>query len=239
MLSLAAHAARKITHRKLKGAAQIRAKRKSVSEVIALRRCDRVRAERVSDNAFASQTKLRLDAHWTVPVTTIKGSGKRTLVLAEKGRAAAVGRARQIEGTVLAADVFGTGESWVPTHYQMTLSVTGERPLGILVGQILDVAKWAARSGTVHLDATGPVVSFAALCAAALRPKLFASLYVDGLLDSLKRLIDLPVAYNDHVPLFTFGLLKVTDVPQLIKMTEGLPIEWKNRGPVYSAGEVR
>jgi hypothetical protein len=91
---------------------------------------------------------------------------------------------------VVAADLFGTGESWFPLHYQMTLGVPGERPLGILVGQILDVAKWPARSGTVHLDATGAVVSFAALCAAAIEPKQFASLCV-GEIEQLRTWRDL------------------------------------------------
>lgn len=39
----------------------------------------------------------------------------------------------------------------------------------------------------------------------------------------------------DAVPLFCFGLLEVIDVPQLIDLCEGLPIEWRNRGPVYTA----
>jgi hypothetical protein len=55
--------------------------------------------------------------------------------------------------------------------------------------------------------------------------------------DSLKRLIDLPVGYNDCVQLFCFGLLKVVDVPVLIRMTEGLDIDWKDQGPVYSSKE--
>ena len=92
------------------------------------------------------------------------------------------------------------------------------------------------RTRVQPLDATGPVVSFASLCAAAIEPGLFRSLYVNGLHDSLKRLIDLPVSYSDCVPLFCFGLLKTVDVPQLIDLTEGLAIEWLNRGPVYSAG---
>ena len=53
----------------------------------------------------------------------------------------------------------------------MSLSLTGERPLGVMVGQILDVAQWAGKR--VGLHATGQVSSFAALTAAALRPKHF------------------------------------------------------------------
>ena len=239
MISLAAAQAAKITHRPLKSKSQIQSKRKELSGIIALRRCERLKAERVRTNGSITESILRLDKAWSVPVSEVGGNGGHTLMLADGGRKSMARRIAQRDETVLAADVYGTGESWCPPNLHMTLSVTGERPLGILVGQILDVATWAARSGNVHLDATGPVVSFASLCAAALHPGVFSSLYVNGLHDSLKRLIDLPVSYSDCVPLFCFGLLKTVDVPQLIDMTEGLPIEWLNRGPVYSAGSAK
>ena len=234
-LSLAAESARKIKHPTQLTSKQIQSKRRELANTLKLRRSGKIRAERVRGNGWCKQSRLRLDGDWTVPVTEFSGKGRRTLVLADGGRRASAGRIGELDGSLVTADVYGTGESTFPAQWQMVLSATGERPLGILVGQILDVAKWASRSGTVRLDARGPVVSFACLCAAALEPKRFASLRLDGMFDSLKRLIDLPVAYNDYVQLFCFGLLKTVDVPVLIGMTEGLAIEWMNQGPVYSA----
>jgi len=75
-------------------------------------------------------------------------------------------------------------------------------------------------------------VSFASLCAAALQPGLLTGLYLDGLYDSLKRLIELPIEYDSAVPLFCFGLLRQFDLPELLAMTEGLPTERPGHGPV-------
>ncbi len=234
MLSLASSTARKIQRSPVRTDRAIRLKRKEISDVIRLRRAKRVRAETVRSGGGVKQVRLHQDKNWTIPITEFAGGGGRSLVLADGGRKASVNRVRTQLGAVVAADVFGTGESWTPHHYQMTLSVTGERPLGVLVGQVLDVARWAGRSEKLHLDATGPVVSFAALCAAALEPDRFKSIFVDGLNDSLRRLIDHPANYNDCVSLFCFGLLKIVDVPDLIDMLDSVPMEWRNRGPVYS-----
>lgn len=238
MQSLALDEARTITHGPVRNAKAIRAKRKEIAETIRVRRAKRVRAERAGEKGDLRQLRLKLDDAWTVPVTQRGGRGIPTLVIAHGGRAGSFTPATRVEGPWLAADVYGTGESWCPANYHMSLGVTGERPLGIMVGQILDLAAWAGKSKGVHLDATGNVVSVAALCAAALEPALFASLRVNSSVDSLRRAIDLPLSYHDHAPLFCFGLLKTTDIPQLIDLAEGTPIEWVNRGPVYSAKEA-
>jgi hypothetical protein len=236
LLSLAQNAANRIALKPLRGKTQIHARRRELSETIVLRR-NRPKDQKARPRGDLIQHRLGLGSDWTVPISEIPGRGRTSLILADGGRPSMTPRIAALAqtGRLMAADVYGTGESWIPSNLDMTLSVTGERPLGILVGQIMDVAAWAGSSRPVHLDATGPVVSFAALCAAALDPSLFSSLYVNGLHDSLRRLIDTPIAYNDAVPLFCFGLLKVVDVPQLVDMTEGLPIEWLNRGPVYSS----
>ena len=91
----------------------------------------------------------------------------------------------------------------------------------------------------MRLSATGVVTGFAALCAVALEPNRFSHLYLDGMYDSLKRLIDLPINYKYIVPLFCFGLLKVADVPDLLLMTENVEIEWRNQGPVKPVKAAR
>jgi hypothetical protein len=198
-----------------------------------------------------------MDDAWTLPVTVFFGEGSGTgcssggradakglgngdvqVLLSDGGREvlAQFSKAQIAQGrTVAAADVFGTGECRYPPQYQMLLAAVGERPLGVLTGQVLGILQWAAsgqKDGKVGLSATGPVVSFASLCAAALTPGLLTGLYLDGLYDSLKRLIDLPVEYESAVPLFCFGLLREFDVPELLAMTEGLPIELPGHGPV-------
>jgi hypothetical protein len=141
----------------------------------------------------------------------------------------------------MVADVFGTGELKCPPKLYMTVPMVGERPLGIVVGQIIALAQWAGgarRTSPVRVSAKGTVISFAVLCAAALEPELFAHLHLDGMKDSLKRLIDVPVKYEDAVPLFCFGLLREIDVPELFALCEGLEIEWEGHGPVFPVGRI-
>jgi len=216
-----------------------------------------VRDEVVQEDKRSAQHLLHMDHVWTLPVTVFfaegsadspspgrkldssgLGNGDVRILLSDGGRGslAQLSKAHIDQGRAVAAvDVFGTGECRYPAQYQMLLGAVGERPLGVLTGQVLGVLEWAARArkeSKVGLSATGPVVSFASLCAAALKPGLLNGLYLDGLYDSLKRLIELPIEYDSAVPLFCFGLLKEFDVPELMAMTEGLPIERPGHGPV-------
>ena len=172
MLSLAQDTADKIAHRPIR-TKKIVHTRKQVAEVIALRR-HRVRATRVAGSAHTEHLKLRLNQDWTVPVTRFRGRGTPSLVIGDGGRRGSgqlVAKLCADGRPVVAVDIYGTGESRYPGGLQMSLSLTGERPLGVMVGQILDVAQWAGKR--VGLHATGQVSSFAALTAAALRPKHF------------------------------------------------------------------
>ena len=137
-------------------------------------------------------------------------------------------------GRLVAADIFGTGESSYPAPYQMLVSTVGERPLGILVGQILSLLQWGSggEDGSLAISASGQTTSFAALCAAAIQPEGISGLWLDGLPDSLRRLIEIPVDYQRAVPLFCFGLLREFDVPQILEMTSEIPIERPGHGPV-------
>ena len=233
-LSLAQSEADRIHHPPITSSSMART-RKAIAEAIVLRR-NRVRAEHVASSTAAEQIRLKLGSDWTVPVTRIAGRGRPALVFADGGRMRAGPQVNTLLAAgrpVIVADIYGTGESVSPANLHMTLSVTGERPLGVMVGQIMDVVAWAGGRG-VDVYASGVCSSFATLCAAALDPTRFSSLHVNGLVDSLRRLIDTPYSYLDAVPLFCFGLLRVVDVPQLIDLCEGLPIAWLNRGPVYS-----
>ena len=198
----------------------------------------KVSQETVSNNGNLLQHKLRLSKDWTVPVTEVQGDKDLIVVIGDGGRKGQIQRVTDFSESghrVICADVFGTGESDTPARMQMVLASVGERSLGILVGQILGLARWAGKRRGIQLHATGPVTAFAALCAAAIDPKRFTGLHLDGLYDSLKRLIDLPVPYDSAVPLFCFGLLEVVDVPELFVLTEGLPISISGRGPIQPA----
>jgi dienelactone hydrolase len=195
--------------------------------------------------------RLNLNDTWTLPVVTFspggekrRGTGGVQILLADGGRGAQIGaveRHLDTGRTVMVADVFGTGELKCPPKLYMTVPMVGERPLGIVVGQIIALAQWAGgarRTSPVRVSAKGTVISFAVLCAAALEPELFAHLHLDGMKDSLKRLIDVPVKYEDAVPLFCFGLLREIDVPELFALCEGLEIEWEGHGPVFPVGRI-
>lgn len=216
----------------------IRKARFRLKSVIHFSRFD-IRNEEVSKRGIVREHRLHLGKFWTVPVTAFEGTGEAHLLLSDGGRSSLkndVMRSISLGSSVLAADLYGAGESQVPSRLQMPLSAVGNRPLGILVGQILALTRWAAlnhRSQNLRVSGIGPVISFAVLCAAALEPRQFSHLYLQGMYDSLKRLIDLAIPYDSAVPLFCFGLLKEVDVPELLAMTEGLSIEWEGRGPVH------
>lgn len=189
----------------------------------------------VSTGSGIQQHRLDLGKTWTLPVTEFDGENETVLMLSDGGRQSRIGHVDPLlkQGhRVVIADVFGTGESKTPAGMQMVLAGAGERPLGVLVGQILALARWAGGRKRMRINVNGMVTSFAVLCAAALEPKRFSHLYVNGALDSLTRLIDFPVPYTDAVPLFCFGILKVVDVPELLALTEGLDIEMVGRGPI-------
>ncbi len=249
--SLAERASRELPRLKVPGDAAelpgwIEKARKTLADIIHLHAFN-VRYESAGDDGVGRQHRLYMDDIWTVAVTEIaprQEAGKITsddalsIVLSDGGRPSTAGivKAEARRGrAAMAADVFGTGERRYPSQYQMVLAATGERPLGILAGQILAIEEWAAslRSASrVRLHAMGLVTSFACLCAAALRPDRLSHLYLDGLHDSLKRLIQLPVEYDSAVPLLCFGLLEELDVPQLLAMTENVPVERPGRGPI-------
>jgi len=209
-------------------------RRKKLQDVLQLQSF-RVEDEIVSTRGPLVQHRVHLGKKWTLPVTEFSGAGDSVIVFSDGGRQS---RTTQINPWidqghhVWAADVFGTGESKTPAGMQMVLAGAGQRPLGVLVGQVLALSSWSGGRKRVRVSANGMLTSFAVLCAAALEPKRFSHLYLNGALDSLNRLVDLPVSYNDAVPLFCFGLLKVVDVPVLIAMTQGLHIEMPGRGPI-------
>jgi len=208
-----------------------REKLKSVMQVSSYR----VKDDVVSGRGSIVQHRVRLSHTWTLPVTEFLGDGDTVLMFADGGRSARVAQVEALIQTghrVLVADVFGTGESKTPAGMQMVLAGAGERPLGVLVGQVLALSRWAGGRKGIRVLANGMLTSFAVLCAAALEPKRFSHLQLNGALNQLKQLIDFPISYTDVPALFCFGLATVVDVPDLLAMTDGLDIEMMGRGPI-------
>jgi len=176
---------------------------------------------------------------WSVAVTEAAPRRGRDLsvVIGDAGRAGLAGPVQQATARgqrVVAADLFGSGEAAVGAQHHMIAASTGERPLGVLVAQLLALLDWAADShGRLpHLEAHGPVSATAALIATALKPRAAAGLTTSGALDSLGRLIDWPVPYASAAPLFCFGLLAEFDVPDFLALSSPLPVSEANRGPL-------
>jgi len=251
LLSIALEASRGLGRQKIPAPGPdrttwIQEARKRLADVIKLRRYT-VHDTPLSQTDFVEQHILRLSEDWELPATVLNAADEPTqtyLLLSDQGRPSVAPAAfEHIEGgqEVVAVDVFGTGELAFPPQYQMLVSTVGERPLGILTGQILSLVDWlsSTRDGRVWLVSSGCVVSFASLCAAALQPTGLSGIRLGGMYDSLRRLVELPLDYLSAVPLFCFGLLEEFDVPQLLAMAEGIRIERDGHGPVTPVTQAR
>ena len=201
----------------------------------------KVTAKAVSTNRTGvTQWRLLTDG-FTVPVTQIQPEGRVAgveIVLNDAGRAgsslaAAGGLARKHQ--TMAVDLLGTGESHVTHQYHMLAASAGLRPLGLQTAQLQSVIDWARRRfrvDKVHLRASGTLMPIVALLAAALDPGKIADIELGGYLGTLDRLIDLPMSYAAHAPLYCFGLLAEIDLPDLLRLATGLSVHDLNRGPL-------
>jgi len=134
---------------------------------------------------------------------------------------------------VFKADIFGTGENRYRSKYQMFVESAGYRLLGIQVEQVLNCARLAREQTSVakiDMVAHGVMSTTSALLAAALEPDLFNNLTVYGNISSLVLLAEKPINYDDAPSLFCFGLLEVTDIPQLVGLLENVRFYQPRRG---------
>ncbi len=115
----------------------------------------------------------------------------------------------------------------------MFVESAGYSLLGIQVEQVLNCARFAreqTRVTKVDMVAHGLMRTTAALLAAALEPELFDNLTVYGNISSLTLLAEKPANYDDAPSLFCFGLLEVTDIPQLVSLLEDVHFHQPRRG---------
>ena len=163
-----------------------------------------------------------------------RGEPKGTvLVIADGGRASAVAEVKaQLDAgrRVLAVDPFYFGECEIKERgylWALMVGTVGERPLGLQVGQVAAVARWAMeRSGVAPtVVAVGPRTSTVALVAAALEEKAIAGVVLHEPLGSLKELIESSREFSASPELFCFGLLASFDLKQVAGLVAPRPVE--------------
>jgi len=118
-------------------------------------------------------------------------------------------------------------------EYEQIIHGLGERPLGILTGQLIEIARWMRdRSGgtPVRVESTGLRHQVAVLAAAALEPGLFSEITIHEGVKSLSCLLETPVQFSQAPELFCLDFYKHFDLDRLQALTEGVRMEFKSRG---------
>lgn len=186
------------------------------------------------DGIRAVYWKLRIDGAWTVPAIEMYSGAPTatTVLLGDAGRTSLATQAReQISAgrRVIAIDPFYFGESRIAKRdflYSMLLAGLGERPLGLLAGQIAAVARWAGterKLGPVSVRSVGPRLSLAALVAAAADNKAIAGYRNSEAYGSLHEILKQNLTVDKTPELFCFGLLESFDIPQLEALAKRQP----------------
>jgi hypothetical protein len=181
--------------------------------------------------------KFKLGSDWTVPAVDLSREGAKdaVVVVADEGRAAAAERiARLLDDNkrVLAIDPFFIGESKLRTHadlFGMQVATVGERPLGIQSGQISAVIRWwleHQKIRQISMIGLGPRASLIALTTAALDEVAISGVEVQDCLGSLKEIIEQNREVNNGPEYFTFGLLEVADIRQIVALIAPRPVNF-------------
>jgi dienelactone hydrolase len=105
-----------------------------------------------------------------------------------------------------------------PAYWEMLVASTGDRAIGLEVGQLIATAK-SFRSSTgldkIRLQTDGIRSQVVALAAAALEPDLFSELESTNAMTSLRYLLDAPVPYRTAPDLFCLDLYKYFDIDRM------------------------
>lgn len=174
---------------------------------------------------FAMADGLTTNALWLNPID-LASAPNATIILDDKGKAASaeavtdrVNRGEQ----VLAADLPFYGDAWrgdESWELEQIITTIGGRPLGIEAAHLIEIANWLKRHGVskVRVETSGRRTQVAALVAAALEPSLFSEIRIRSGMQSLRYLVDKPVAFQEAVDLFCLDLYKVTDLDRLASL---------------------
>lgn len=173
---------------------------------------------------------------WNLPCVEIlpEFSSKTAVLFGDDGfekLAADIERLTNDKHRVLAVDLTGIGKS-APSKamlFSLLTSAIGDRPLGIVAGQVAAVARWAGSGGfgdmPVKLVAVGPRMSTTALIAASQETDAIDALVLSGALGSLKEVLERNKGVNDWPELFCFGLLQAFDIKQIAALVAPREIE--------------
>lgn len=234
--------------------------RKRLSAFLSVPEYPAVREEPVSSGksrdvagATVEQLVLHLDGPWRIPVTVYNPTkpgvsaksinpSNTTVIISDQGRGSVSGliRGASAQGErVITCDLFSQGELAFPSAYHTVLASTGQRPLGLMVGQLEAVQNWALKKygiAAVRVVADQRISSVCALIRTALEPEKVLSLTAKGLPITLDNLVRWQLEYEDATPLFCFGFLREFDIPDLIRLSRPVPIDDEVRGPISGPG---
>ena len=186
------------------------------------------------DNIKAIFWKIKVGPDWTVPAVELakEGAKEAVMVVADEGRAAGAEKIVKLldEGKrVLAIDPFYFGESNLGKRaylFGLLVSAVGERPLGIQSGQLSAICRWWIEQHKLRqasIVAIGPRSSLFALMTAALDEVAVSGVEVNGSLGSLKEIIEENRSVESAPEQFTFGLLELVDIKQLVALVAPRP----------------
>jgi hypothetical protein len=187
------------------------------------------RAHTVVDEVEIISRRLHLGRDWSMPLLEFAKPGARDVILLMQDDGEPVPLDR------IASDVdrgcrvytfspvfFGQLSVQERSYlWSLLVSTAGQRPLGIQADQLLAAAQWIQRTRgdqPVKLVTSGPRSSVIGLVAGAIEPHLFAELEQHRPLESLKSLLVENRPFDFAPELYCFGLLAVTDLPQLRKL---------------------
>ena len=171
---------------------------------------------------FAMEGGLSASGVWLKAIEAPENS-PITIVLDDRSRAHSaahvadrVNRGEQ----VLALDLTFTGEAWKDSTswlLQQMIYTQGERPLGLRVAQLLELARWIRERGgsRARLETHGIRGQVTSLMAAALQPDAFSEIVIRGGMQSLSHVFEKPVLFSEAPDLFCLDLYQETDLDQL------------------------
>ena len=175
------------------------------------------------ENMTVRPWTFRIRKDWTLPGIEISPPQPRktVLVVSDSGRKEVAGPILEqlVQGNrVIAVDLFYFGESKISQKdflFALLVASTGERPLGIQIGQLSALVNWTTgkyRHAPVEVHAHGPRSSLIALLAVALDGAAEHATHLHGSLGSLKQILETNMGVNQRPEWFCFGLLEAADI---------------------------